>query len=84
MSVPPRTKPLCIAHVSQSGCSRLADIHGNTPALEAVFRSAEFTVADAVAVRGCTTLGPDPAGTLALCRSFAIPAPSVNPVGRRG
>jgi hypothetical protein len=52
----------------------LADIHANTAALDAVINSPEFAMANAVAFLGCTTVGPDPAGTLALCYSLAIPA----------
>ncbi len=51
----------------------LSDIHGNTAALEAVLRSPEFARADAVAILGCATAGPDPRGALQRCTEIPIP-----------
>jgi predicted phosphodiesterase len=51
----------------------LSDIHGNTAALEAVLGSAEFARADAVAILGCATAGPDPRGALERCMEIPIP-----------
>jgi diadenosine tetraphosphatase ApaH/serine/threonine PP2A family protein phosphatase len=51
----------------------LADVHGNTAALDAVLESEEFARADAVAFAGCTTTGPDPQGVLERCASLKIP-----------
>jgi hypothetical protein len=52
----------------------LADVHGNTVALDAVLGSEEFAEADAVAVLGCTAAGLDPCGTLARRREMSISA----------
>jgi diadenosine tetraphosphatase ApaH/serine/threonine PP2A family protein phosphatase len=51
----------------------LADVHGNTAALDAVLASADFARADAVAFLGCTTTGPDPRGVLERCAGLKIP-----------
>jgi diadenosine tetraphosphatase ApaH/serine/threonine PP2A family protein phosphatase len=51
----------------------LADVHGNTAALDAVLASAEFAQAEAVAMLGCTTTGPDPHGVLERCASLEVP-----------
>ncbi|MGH9171405.1 MAG: metallophosphoesterase family protein [Acidimicrobiales bacterium] len=51
----------------------LADIHGNTVALDAVLSSAEFATADVVAVLGCVTAGPDPVGVLERLHSLDRP-----------
>jgi diadenosine tetraphosphatase ApaH/serine/threonine PP2A family protein phosphatase len=51
----------------------LADVHGNTAALDAVLASAEFAEADAVMFLGCTTTGPDPLGVLARCAELPVP-----------
>jgi diadenosine tetraphosphatase ApaH/serine/threonine PP2A family protein phosphatase len=51
----------------------LADVHGNTAALDAVLASAEFARASAVAFLGCTTTGPDPHGVLQRCADLKIP-----------
>jgi diadenosine tetraphosphatase ApaH/serine/threonine PP2A family protein phosphatase len=51
----------------------LADVHGNTAALDAVLASDEFALADAVAFLGCTTTGPDPRGVLERCADLKIP-----------
>lgn len=51
----------------------LADVHGNTAALEAVLASPEFDRAEAVAFLGCTTTGPDPLGVLELCHAIDKP-----------
>jgi diadenosine tetraphosphatase ApaH/serine/threonine PP2A family protein phosphatase len=52
----------------------LADVHGNTAALDAVLASEAFAQADAVAFLGCTTTGPDPRGVLERCADLKIPA----------
>ena len=52
----------------------LADVHGNTAALEAVLASPQFAPVDAVAFLGCTTTGPDPQGVLQLCGLIDKPA----------
>jgi predicted phosphodiesterase len=62
----------------------LADIHGNTAALEAVLATPEFAAADAVAFLGCTTTGPDPLGVLELCQSTGKPAVFIAGNGERG
>ncbi len=51
----------------------LADVHGNTAALDAVLVSAEFALAGAVAFLGCTTTGPDPRGVLERCAGLKVP-----------
>ncbi len=51
----------------------LADVHGNTAALDAVLASEGFARAGAVAFLGCSTTGPDPQGVLELCRNLPIP-----------
>jgi diadenosine tetraphosphatase ApaH/serine/threonine PP2A family protein phosphatase len=51
----------------------LADVHGNTAALDAVLASADFAHADAVAFLGCTTTGPDPRGVLERCADLKLP-----------
>jgi hypothetical protein len=51
----------------------LADVHGNTAALDAVLGSEEFARASAVAFLGCTTTGPDPLGVLERCADLKIP-----------
>jgi predicted phosphodiesterase len=51
----------------------LADVHGNTAALDAVLTSADFARADAVAFLGCTTTGPDPLGVLDRCADLRMP-----------
>jgi diadenosine tetraphosphatase ApaH/serine/threonine PP2A family protein phosphatase len=51
----------------------LADVHGNTAALDAVLASPEFALAGAVAFLGCTTTGPDPHGVLARCADLTMP-----------
>jgi predicted phosphodiesterase len=51
----------------------LADVHGNTAALDAVLASQEFAQADAVAFLGCTTTGPDPRGVLQRCADLTMP-----------
>jgi diadenosine tetraphosphatase ApaH/serine/threonine PP2A family protein phosphatase len=51
----------------------LADVHGNTPALDAVLASEDFAHADAVALLGCTTTGPDPRGVLERCAELKMP-----------
>lgn len=51
----------------------LADVHGNTVALDAVLASEEFAGAQAVAFLGCSTSGPDPLGVLERCRTLSIP-----------
>jgi predicted phosphodiesterase len=75
MEVPAGSEPSRI-DVIEKPIRRLAclsDIHGNTAALEAVLRSAEFAAADAVAMLGCVTAGPDPRGTLRRCMESPIP-----------
>ncbi len=52
----------------------LADVHGNTAALDAVLTSAEFAAVDAVAFLGCLTTGPDPLGVLDRCAMLDVPA----------
>ena len=51
----------------------LADVHGNTAALEAVIGSAEFAGVDAVVFLGCTTTGPEPLGVLSLAARLDRP-----------
>jgi diadenosine tetraphosphatase ApaH/serine/threonine PP2A family protein phosphatase len=51
----------------------LADVHGNTAALDAVLASEEFALAGAVAFLGCTTTGPDPRGVLERCADLKMP-----------
>jgi diadenosine tetraphosphatase ApaH/serine/threonine PP2A family protein phosphatase len=51
----------------------LADVHGNTAALDAVLASEDFARADAVAFLGCTTTGPDPHGVLERCANLKVP-----------
>ncbi len=51
----------------------LADVHGNTAALDAVLASEDFALADAVAFLGCTTTGPDPRGVLERCAGLQMP-----------
>lgn len=51
----------------------ISDVHGNTAALDAVLGSPEFAQADAVAVLGCLTPGPDPHGVLKRCDAITIP-----------
>jgi predicted phosphodiesterase len=51
----------------------IADVHANTAALDAVFRSEEFALAEAVAFLGCLTTGPDPSGVLARCQNLRVP-----------
>ncbi len=51
----------------------LADVHGNTAALDAVLASDDFARADAVAFLGCTTTGPDPRGVLERCANLTMP-----------
>ncbi len=51
----------------------LADVHGNTAALDAVLASADFALAGAVAFLGCTTTGPDPRGVLERCADLKVP-----------
>lgn len=51
----------------------LADVHGNTAALDAVLASEDFAQADAVAFLGCTTTGPDPRGVLERCADLKLP-----------
>jgi diadenosine tetraphosphatase ApaH/serine/threonine PP2A family protein phosphatase len=51
----------------------LADVHGNTAALDAVLASDEFALAGAVAFLGCTTTGPDPHGVLERCADLKMP-----------
>lgn len=51
----------------------LADVHGNTVALDAVLASEGFARAGAVAFLDCSTTGPDPQGVLELCRNLPIP-----------
>jgi diadenosine tetraphosphatase ApaH/serine/threonine PP2A family protein phosphatase len=51
----------------------LADVHGNSAALDAVLASDEFAEAGAVAFLGCTTTGPDPHGVLERCADLTIP-----------
>jgi predicted phosphodiesterase len=51
----------------------VADVHANTAALDAVLRSEEFALAEAVAFLGCMTTGPDPSGVLARCEKLRIP-----------
>lgn len=51
----------------------LADVHGNTAALDAVLASEDFARADAVAFLGCTTTGPDPHGVLQRCADLKMP-----------
>jgi diadenosine tetraphosphatase ApaH/serine/threonine PP2A family protein phosphatase len=51
----------------------LADVHGNTAALDAVLASEDFALADAVAFLGCTTTGPDPRGVLERCADLKLP-----------
>jgi diadenosine tetraphosphatase ApaH/serine/threonine PP2A family protein phosphatase len=51
----------------------LADVHGNTAALNAVLASEDFAHADAVAFLGCTTTGPDPRGVLERCAELKMP-----------
>jgi diadenosine tetraphosphatase ApaH/serine/threonine PP2A family protein phosphatase len=50
----------------------LADVHGNTAALDAVLASEEFAQAGAVAFLGCTTTGPDPRGVLNRCADLKM------------
>lgn len=51
----------------------LADVHGNTAALDAVLASDDFAQASAVALLGCTTTGPDPHGVLERCADLDMP-----------
>ncbi len=51
----------------------LADVHGNTAALDAVLASEDFAQAGAVAFLGCTTTGPDPRGVLDRCADLKMP-----------
>jgi diadenosine tetraphosphatase ApaH/serine/threonine PP2A family protein phosphatase len=51
----------------------LADVHGNTAALDAVLASEDFALAGAVAFLGCTTTGPDPRGVLERCAELKMP-----------
>jgi Calcineurin-like phosphoesterase superfamily domain len=51
----------------------LADVHGNTAALDAVLASPEFALAGAVAFLGCTTTGPDPRGVFERCADLKMP-----------
>lgn len=51
----------------------LADIHGNTVALDAVLGSEEFGNVDAVVVLGCATGGPDPRGVLGCLERLPLP-----------
>jgi hypothetical protein len=51
----------------------LADVHGNTAALDAVLASEDFAQAGAVAFLGCTTTGPDPRGVLERCADLTMP-----------
>lgn len=51
----------------------LADVHGNTAALDAVLASEDFAQAGAVAFLGCTTTGPDPRGVLERCADLKMP-----------
>jgi diadenosine tetraphosphatase ApaH/serine/threonine PP2A family protein phosphatase len=51
----------------------LADVHGNTAALDAVLASEDFALAGAVAFLGCTTTGPDPRGVLERCADLRMP-----------
>jgi diadenosine tetraphosphatase ApaH/serine/threonine PP2A family protein phosphatase len=51
----------------------LADVHGNTAALDAVLASEDFGLAGAVAFLGCTTTGPDPRGVLERCADLKMP-----------
>jgi diadenosine tetraphosphatase ApaH/serine/threonine PP2A family protein phosphatase len=51
----------------------LADVHGNTAALDAVLASEDFAQASAVAFLGCTTTGPDPHGVLERCADLNMP-----------
>jgi diadenosine tetraphosphatase ApaH/serine/threonine PP2A family protein phosphatase len=51
----------------------LADVHGNTAALDAILASEDFAQAGAVAFLGCTTTGPDPRGVLERCADLKMP-----------
>src|SRR5579863_2825011 len=51
----------------------LADIHGNTVALDAVLDSPEFAEVNAVVVLGCATGGPDPRGVLERLHRLPVP-----------
>lgn len=51
----------------------LADIHGNTVALDAVLATREFAEVDAVVVLGCATGGPDPRGVLDRLNRLSLP-----------
>lgn len=61
----------------------LADVHGNTAALDAVLATSEFAAAEAVAFLGCTTTGPDPLGVLERCRSIDKPIVCIAGNGER-
>src|SRR5215204_5517047 len=61
----------------------ISDVHGNTPALEAVL--AEVTKADPEVLvnLGCLTYGPDPNGVVKLLQSVSVPTLSVRGNGDR-
>lgn len=61
----------------------LADIHGNTAALDAVLESEEFAGVEAVAFLGCITTGPDPLGVLQRCHALRMPTVFVAGNGER-
>ncbi len=51
----------------------LADVHGNTAALDAVLAEIRRSDIDAVAFLGCLTWGPDPIGVLDLAAASGLP-----------
>jgi diadenosine tetraphosphatase ApaH/serine/threonine PP2A family protein phosphatase len=67
----PRRVDLIDTRSSVLAC--LADVHGNTAALDAVLASEDFAMAGAVAFLGCTTTGPDPRGVLERCADLRMP-----------
>jgi diadenosine tetraphosphatase ApaH/serine/threonine PP2A family protein phosphatase len=69
-SAPRRVDPIDVGGVALA-C--LADVHGNTAALDAVLASEDFAQASALVFLGCTTTGPDPRGVLERCADLKIP-----------
>ncbi len=57
----------------------IADVHGNTPALEAVLEEVRKSDADVLVNLGCLTHGPDPTGVVRLLRGVDVPTLSVQP-----
>ncbi|GAB2680569.1 metallophosphoesterase family protein [Kribbella swartbergensis] len=61
----------------------ISDVHGNTPALDAVLTEVMKVDPEVVVNLGCLTYGPDPNGVVQLLRDVSVPVLSVRGNGDR-